>query len=158
MCYEAPWNINSITWLNYFCDDCFYSIYILWHCIYILGLNINTSWAIDPFGHSPTIAYFNKKAGIKNMLIQRTHFAVKRHFAKRKYLEFHWQQPWGKTLPCRATMLIQHWINIDSSSWPCINVVSVRINAVWQMGVFYIFKDCNNLWMYIGMLKEHLEI
>lgn len=60
-----------------------------------LGLTINTSWAIDPFGHSPTIAYFNRKAGIKNMLIQRTHFAVKRHFAKRKYLEFHWQQPWG---------------------------------------------------------------
>ena len=61
----------------------------------ISGLNVNTSWAIDPFGHSSTLAYLNREAEIKNMLIQRTHFAVKRHFAKNKYLEFFWKQFWS---------------------------------------------------------------
>ena len=67
-------------------------------CNIISGININTSWAIDPFGHSSTMAYLNREAGVKNMLIQRTHFAVKRHFAKNKCLEFFWDQSWGKIL------------------------------------------------------------
>ncbi|CAG5119326.1 unnamed protein product [Candidula unifasciata] len=59
-----------------------------------LGIIPNTSWSIDPFGHSPTMAYFLKEAGIQKMVIQRTHFGIKRHFARKKILEFNWRQTW----------------------------------------------------------------
>ncbi|BFZ07971.1 hypothetical protein BsWGS_11009 [Bradybaena similaris] len=59
-----------------------------------LGIVPNTSWSVDPFGHSPTMAYLLKQAGIQKMVIQRTHFGIKRHFAKKQNLEFSWRQAW----------------------------------------------------------------
>lgn len=52
------------------------------------------SWSVDPFGHSGTMPYLWKRAGMEKMVIQRIHQAVKGYLAERKSLEFYWRQPW----------------------------------------------------------------
>ncbi|KAJ8308818.1 hypothetical protein KUTeg_013692 [Tegillarca granosa] len=60
-----------------------------------LGIIPNISWSVDPFGHSPTMAYLLKKSDQRAMIIQRIHYAIKRHFAKEKNFEFRWRQIWA---------------------------------------------------------------
>ncbi|XP_075238901.1 alpha-mannosidase 2-like [Convolutriloba macropyga] len=61
-----------------------------------LGITIKTAWSIDPFGQSPTVAYLRKRMGFSNMLIQRTHYEVKKALSMDKKLEFIWRQQWDE--------------------------------------------------------------
>ena len=63
------------------------------------NLNVKpvNSWAIDPFGHSGTMPYLWKKAGLQNMVIQRVHQAIKSTLASTNSLEFNWRQYWDQT-------------------------------------------------------------
>ena len=62
-----------------------------------LGIVSHSAWSIDPFGQSPTVAYFRQKMGFKNMLIQRTHYEVKKALSLTRNLEFTWRQNWDRT-------------------------------------------------------------
>jgi len=56
------------------------------------GYRPRNGYNCDTFGATPTTAYLNQLAGLKHMLIQRTHYQVKKNFAKDHLLEFNWRQ------------------------------------------------------------------
>ncbi|XP_034047853.1 alpha-mannosidase 2 [Thalassophryne amazonica] len=62
-----------------------------------LGLKPSNGWAVDPFGHSPSMTYLLKGAGLNAMVIHRVHYAVKKHFAQQQTLEFLWRQNWDSS-------------------------------------------------------------
>ncbi|KAL8619582.1 hypothetical protein ACOMHN_019638 [Nucella lapillus] len=62
-----------------------------------LGIEPNVSWSVDPFGHSPTMAYLLRGSGVRSMVIQRVHYAIKRHLAKAQRFEFQWRQSWDES-------------------------------------------------------------
>ncbi|XP_060596328.1 alpha-mannosidase 2-like [Ruditapes philippinarum] len=59
-----------------------------------LGVKPTSGWAIDPFGHSSTMAYMLGQSGFNGMVMQRVHYAVKKYLAKARQLEFMWRQIW----------------------------------------------------------------
>ncbi|XP_054725610.1 alpha-mannosidase 2 [Anastrepha obliqua] len=74
-----------------------------------------SSWSIDPFGHSPTLPYILKKSGFQNLLIQRTHYSVKKELALKRQLEFYWRQLWDTS---GSTSLFTHMMPFYSYDIP----------------------------------------
>ncbi|XP_068191447.1 alpha-mannosidase 2 [Antennarius striatus] len=78
-----------------------------------LGVKLRSGWAIDPFGHSPSMTYLLKGAGLQDMVIQRVHYAVKKHFARQQILEFIWRQSWDSSPRCDITCHMMPFYSYD---------------------------------------------
>lgn len=59
-----------------------------------LGVRPRFGWSIDPFGHSPTMAYLLQRVGFDGIAINRVHYSVKKLLAQNQALEFYWEQRW----------------------------------------------------------------
>ncbi|RUS77476.1 hypothetical protein EGW08_014782 [Elysia chlorotica] len=62
-----------------------------------MGVRPENVWSIDPFGLSGTLPYLWRRSGMRNLVIQRVHQAVKAALSERRALEFYWRQVWDSS-------------------------------------------------------------
>eukprot|EP00727_Mastigamoeba_balamuthi_P013129 m51a1_g8439 putative alpha-mannosidase 2 (1068) ;mRNA; r:364807-369111 len=64
-----------------------------------LGVRPRSGFSNDPFGFSPTVAHLAALSGIRQTVIHRVHYAIKKYLAQHKALEFVWRQRWEVERP-----------------------------------------------------------
>ncbi|CAF1276065.1 unnamed protein product [Rotaria sordida] len=79
------------------------------------NITLQSGWANDPFGYSPTMAYLLHSIGMQYMAIQRVHYHIKKSLAKDKQLEFTWQQTWDRN---NSTGIFTHMMPFYSYDIP----------------------------------------
>lgn len=85
-----------------------------------LGIVPETSLSFDQFGYSVSIPYLMKQAGLKNILIKRTHRGVKQLLGENQWMTFNWRQffdPKGKD-DVLAQVDTYEWMSISDSCGP----------------------------------------
>lgn len=60
---------------------------------HFIGISPQRGWSVDVFGHSASYSYILSTAGIREIVIMRTHYAWKRFLAEAQSLDFYWEQP-----------------------------------------------------------------
>lgn len=73
-----------------------------------LNITANYSWCIDPFGVSSTMPYILNRMKFSSLVIQRTHYSIKKYLAKQKQLEFRWRQHWDTECNSDKNELFTH--------------------------------------------------
>lgn len=59
-----------------------------------IGVNPETGWSIDPFGHGATVPYLLARSGVTSGVVQRLHYAWKQWLAHHQWGDFMWLPPW----------------------------------------------------------------
>lgn len=98
-----------------------------------------SGWAIDPFGESASMPIILKESGLENMLLQRTHYEVKKRLAKEKELEFRWRQTWGKLLRISYNEVIKCCLNAC-----CFQILTVPLKC-WRTWCHFTRTMCPTL-------------
>ncbi|PAA93761.1 hypothetical protein BOX15_Mlig010811g1, partial [Macrostomum lignano] len=83
-----------------------------------IGVRPNSSWQIDPFGHSSSLSYIYRKAGFRRQLVQRVHYSVKKRLARQRQLEFRWKQLWDPQVAEPGSDMLCHMMPFYSYDIP----------------------------------------
>ncbi|XP_025204712.1 alpha-mannosidase 2 isoform X2 [Melanaphis sacchari] len=104
-----------------------------------LNITVNRSWCIDPFGVSSTMPYILNRMKFSSLVIQRTHYSIKKYLAKQKQLEFRWRQHWDTECNNDKNELFTHMMPFYSYDIPHTCGPDPSICCQFDFKVFSIF-------------------